>query len=417
MGVIGFAHFFRKCIEQKHIKNYTGSTMIVDAIFQIFRYSVGIRNSGSDIINGDGKRLNHIWAIMQYTLYLWRLGIKPIFVFDGKPPAIKKEALRARKLAREKAAKILNDIGEDSSDYVKYFKRTFTLTGQEIKDCIELLEYLGIPYVREDGEADLYCAPLMKQGNITGVITNDTDLLVFGTDKILKNFSGNKLVEEISLHNVYSHIVTKINDINMRHNIPIVEGLDKSILRNILIDLSILLGCDYTPHLKGIRIDQVFENYVLNEFDIYKTVDHIKKYTDVPDNFAERIEDAKKYYLQSDSIDLSSSNVKHNEPNKEKIYDFLHKKNNMSESHTNNFLREIDKFFYKKKTFSKDDSGNVYINNKRNTNITHNIKYMYTSNTDNGKNVYTRGKYHVNKNRFKKEENRTINKFAVLGDN
>lgn len=412
MGITGFTHFFRKCIEQKHIKNYIGSTMLVDAIYQIFRYSIAIRNSGSDIINVKGKRLNHIWAIMQYATYLWRLDIKPIFVFDGKAPTIKREVLMARRNEKEKAVKMLDSLENDENrlEYIKYFKRTFSLTGQEIRDCIELLEYLGIPYIREDGEADLYCAPLMKCGNITGVITNDTDLLVFGIDKILKNFSGNKLVEEISLDKVYSNIITKINDINMLHSKPIIKDLDKSVLREILIDLSILLGCDYTPHIKGIRIEQLFEKYVLENFDMYKTVNHFEKIIDIPINFMERAEEAKKYYLHSDSIKFGPDIIKHNKPDKEKIYDFLHKKNNISESHANNFLKEIDKLFYAKSDEPKPPPyrKKIYNNGGTRESITHSQSGK--------KNVHNKNKIYVNRN-IKKDVNRTINKFAVLGDN
>lgn len=392
MGIIGFTHFFKKCIETKHIKTYCGSTIIVDAIFQIFRYSIAIRNSGSDITNGEGKRLNHIWAIMQYTVYLWRLGIKPIFVFDGKAPAIKKETLITRKDERNKATQSMAGLNETSPDYIKYFKKTFCLTGQEIKDCIELLEHLGIPYIREYGEADMYCAPIMKSvGNVKGVITNDTDLLVFGTDRILKNFSGNKMVEELSLENVYSHIISKINDVYMSHNIQPIKDLEKNTLREILIDLSILLGCDYTPHIKGIKIDQLFENYILGGFNLCKTIEHFEKITAIPEHFIERAEEAKKYYLQSDSIQMDPNKIKRSEPDKDKIYDFLHKKNNISESHTNNFLRQIDKFFYKKKTYSDCT---------RKLSAQHDKK-----------------KYYVNKNYKKKEYNRTINKYAILGGN
>lgn len=393
MGIVGFTHFFKKCIETKHIKNYCGSTIIVDAIFQIFRYSIAIRNSGSDIVNEQGKRLNHIWAIMQYTIYLWRLGIKPIFIFDGKAPLIKKETLMARKKERTKANLQILDLDETSPEYIKYFKKTFCLTGQEIKDCIELLEYLGVPYLRENGEADLYCAPIMKSvGNIKGVVTNDTDLLVFGTDRILKNFSGNKMVEEISLESVYSHITTKINDIYMSKNIPPIKHIEKTALREILIDLSILLGCDYTPHIKGIKIDQLFETYVLHKFDLCKTVEQLEKNIVVPEHFIERALEAKKYYMQSDVIQINPESIKRNEPNKDKIYEFLHKKNNISESHTNNFLRQIDKFFYKKKTYSDD-------------------RYKSSpQKTDN------RG-YYVNKKYRKLEYNRTVNKYSVLSNN
>ena len=64
------------------------------------------------------------------------------------------------------------------------------------KDIIELLELLGLPYVRSPMEAEAQCAALELAGVVGGVVTEDSDAFLFGAQKVYKNiFDERKYVE------------------------------------------------------------------------------------------------------------------------------------------------------------------------------------------------------------------------------
>ena len=62
-----------------------------------------MRNSGADLTNKYGK--SHLMCLdfLTKTIKLLLKGIVPVYVFDGKPPDIKRKVLDLRKNIRKKA--------------------------------------------------------------------------------------------------------------------------------------------------------------------------------------------------------------------------------------------------------------------------------------------------------------------------
>ena len=61
-----------------------------------------------------------------------------------------------------------------------------------------MLELLGIPYLNSIGEAEAYCALLNNQGLAEGVLTDDTDALLYGATTVYRNISTSKKVPTIT---------------------------------------------------------------------------------------------------------------------------------------------------------------------------------------------------------------------------
>ena len=57
-----------------------------------------------------------------------------------------------------------------------------------------MLELLGIPYLNSIGEAEAYCALLNNRGLVEGVLTDDTDALLYGATTVYRNVSTSKKV-------------------------------------------------------------------------------------------------------------------------------------------------------------------------------------------------------------------------------
>lgn len=116
------------------------------------------------------------------------------------------------------------------------------------------MQLFGIPYIIAPMEAEAQCAELLHLGLVDGIVTDDSDVFLFGGSRIYKNmFSQQKYVECYLLQDLEK---------NMR--------LD----REKLIDLAILLGSDYTEGLSGVGVVNAME--ILNEFPGEKGLEHFR---------------------------------------------------------------------------------------------------------------------------------------------
>lgn len=61
-----------------------------------------------------------------------------------------------------------------------------TITDEMKEDILELLELCGIPWVESPSEAEAQCAALEELGLVDGVVTEDSDIFVFGGRKVYK---------------------------------------------------------------------------------------------------------------------------------------------------------------------------------------------------------------------------------------
>ncbi|KAF8969210.1 hypothetical protein BDZ97DRAFT_270879 [Flammula alnicola] len=106
------------------------------------------------------------------------------------------------------------------------------ITQQMISQIMIMLRLFGIPYITAPMEAEAQCAELVSLGLVDGVITDDSDVFLFGAQRVYKNmFNQSKTVECFLLTDLSREL-----------------GLD----RDTLIQLAYLLGSDYTEGLPGV---------------------------------------------------------------------------------------------------------------------------------------------------------------------
>ncbi|KAL3643531.1 Elongation of fatty acids protein 2 [Castilleja foliolosa] len=67
------------------------------------------------LTNESGEVTSHLQGMFSRTIRLLEAGIKPVYVFDGKPPDMKKEELAKRYSKRADATEELNDAIESIS--------------------------------------------------------------------------------------------------------------------------------------------------------------------------------------------------------------------------------------------------------------------------------------------------------------
>jgi len=55
----------------------------------IYSFLVAVRSEGQQLMNETGETTSHLMGMFYRTLRIVDNGIKPLYVFDGKPPKLK----------------------------------------------------------------------------------------------------------------------------------------------------------------------------------------------------------------------------------------------------------------------------------------------------------------------------------------
>lgn len=113
-----------------------------------------------------------------------------------------------------------------------------------VTECQALLRLFGIPYITAPMEAEAQCAELVRLNLVDGIVTDDSDIFLFGGTRVYKNmFNSNKFVECYLAKDLETEL---------------------SLSREQLISLAQLLGSDYTEGLPGVGPVTALE--ILSEF-------------------------------------------------------------------------------------------------------------------------------------------------------
>ncbi|KAK3603446.1 hypothetical protein CHS0354_009426, partial [Potamilus streckersoni] len=93
MGIQGLAKLLGdhapSSMKENEIKNYFGRKVAVDASMSIYQFLIAVRQDGSQLMNEEGETTSHLMGIFYRTIRMIENGIKPVYVFDGKPPEMK----------------------------------------------------------------------------------------------------------------------------------------------------------------------------------------------------------------------------------------------------------------------------------------------------------------------------------------
>ena len=285
MGINNLGNFIKtnapNAIKPIKYKSLENKILAIDTSIILYQYLVAIKSSIEDFKTKDGKITSHINGILMRTLNFIKKKIKPIFVFDGKPPDIKAYTLEGRKTLKEASTILLNgDTILSKEDKIKHMKKSVHLSKEDMEECKEILNLIGIPVIQAKGEADVDCANLVKHDIAYGVISEDMDMLTFGSSKLIRGISKESNLKEYDL-------ATLLKELNLTYE--------------QFVDLCILLGCDYCKTIHGIGIKRA-----LSLIEKHKSIDNLVDKYDIPKNY----KIVRNYFM--DTIDYDNDINKYN---------------------------------------------------------------------------------------------------------
>jgi flap endonuclease-1 len=225
-----------------------GKRLAVDANGELYQFLALIRlRDGSPLSDSHGRITSHLSGLFYRTTRLITdYGMKLVFVFDGKPPALKfaeiarRRAIKERYDAEHAAALEAGDLEK------AYSKATMTsrLTREMADEARELLRLMGLPVVQAPSEGEAQASHMAAKERVWAAASKDYDCLLFGAPRLVRflTISGKEFLPS---KGAFRAITPEMID-----TAALLEHY--RITREQLIDLAILVGTDFNDGIKGI---------------------------------------------------------------------------------------------------------------------------------------------------------------------
>jgi hypothetical protein len=253
MGIKHLNRFLREnckktSIYKAHLGEFKNKTLVIDASIYLYKF-----------VSENGLIENMYLFISILKSY----NIHPIFVFDGKPPAEKKELLQRRRLEKREAEDKYNQLQQSMSgltpqekqeaeaELEKLKKQFVRITDIDIQRTKELLDAYGIIYLESPGEADQLCAYLLKSGRAWGCMSDDMDMFLYGCPYVLRSLS------------LLNHTVVFYDTKSIFEDLELTEQEFREIM--------VLSGTDYNIHSKTSLTDTIKWYYQYNVYRMSAT--------------------------------------------------------------------------------------------------------------------------------------------------
>jgi flap endonuclease-1 len=235
-------------IEPVKLEDLSGKTLAIDAFNALYQFLAIIRQpDGTPLKDATGKITSHLSGLFYRTSNLIEMGIKPIYVFDGVPPVLKRvEIERRRQIKIEAAVHYEKAIARGDLPKARMMAQaSMTMKDYMKDDAHRLLELLGLPHVQAPSEGEAQAAHMTKCGDADYCASQDYDSLLFGAQKLLRNvtISGRR---KLPSKGVYVDVVPELVQLDR-----VLKEL--GITHEQLIDVGILTGTDFNPDgIKGL---------------------------------------------------------------------------------------------------------------------------------------------------------------------
>ena len=228
--------------EKIQLEDIAGWKLAVDGYNTLYQFLAIIRGmDGGHLKDSQGRVTSHISGLFYRNVNLLELGIKLVYVFDGKPPEMKMQEIRRRSEQRREAKdQYLRALQTgDMAQARKYAEASTVLRRDMVADAKQLLDAMGIPWVDAPSEGEAQASTMAMEGSVNAVASQDHDSIVFGAPVLVRNvtISGKRRLPSKGI---------TINVVPERIALSSVLS-STGLTREQLVDFAILLGTDFNP--------------------------------------------------------------------------------------------------------------------------------------------------------------------------
>jgi len=249
------------CYQTRHLSYYSYKKVAIDISLYLYKYKA---------IHGD----RWLESFLALIVCLRKWDVHCIFIYDGKAPIEKLEEQQRRRESRVKQSDKIRQLEDEMAEYaatgkigelmceiqkkegiVSLFRKRETVNMAVIRSKLEMMksqqisitledldlsralfDVLSIPYVIAPAEAECYASQLCLNGKVDAVMSEDTDVLAYGTPLFLTKVDINRgTVVEI----MHSEIIVEM-------------GMTPA----CFTDLCIMCSCDYNSNLPLIGMEK-----------------------------------------------------------------------------------------------------------------------------------------------------------------
>ncbi|MEM4228422.1 MAG: flap endonuclease-1 [Thermoproteota archaeon] len=236
------------------LESLANKRIAIDMYNTLYQFLTIIRGAdGRPLMDSKNRVTSHLSGLFYRTCNFLSAGLKPIYVFDGEPPKIKREEAERRRAVRMEASRKYEEALSMGrlEEARKYAQMSATLDEYLLKSAEELVRLMGVPVVHAPSEGEAQAAHMVITGVADYVGSQDFDSLLFGGRMLVRNLA---ITGRRKLPGKKAYVEVSLEEISLEETLKSL-----SITREQLIDIALLVGTDYTEGVKGIGPKRALE--------------------------------------------------------------------------------------------------------------------------------------------------------------
>ncbi|MDD3406645.1 MAG: flap endonuclease-1 [Methanomicrobium sp.] len=217
----------------------------VDGNNALYQFLTTIRQpDGTPLMDSHGRVTSHLSGLFFRVSNFLENGMRPVFIFDGKPPEFKSGTLDGRRELKKKAEAAYKEavmVG-DTKEAFRQARSATKVDSEIIESSKKLLSLMGIPFMDAPSEGEAQASVMAAKGDVQYSVSQDYDSLLFGAPRLVRNMTVSRK------RKVRGRTITVSPEKIILSEV--LSGLGLS--RENLIEIGILIGTDFNEGFRGI---------------------------------------------------------------------------------------------------------------------------------------------------------------------
>lgn len=237
------------------LESFSGRVITLDAYNALYQFLATIRQpDGTPLIDAYGRVTSHLSGLLYRTVNFLERGLRPVYVFDGKPPELKAAEIERRMKTREEAErKYVEALEKGELERARVYAQQATkLTSPMVEEAKRLLNLMGVSWIQAPAEGEAQAAHMAAKGDTWAAGSQDYDSLLYGAPRLVRNLNvtGRR---KLPGRDEYVEVKPEVIELNklLKHY---------GVTREQLVYIGVLLGTDYNPSgVKGAGVKRALK--------------------------------------------------------------------------------------------------------------------------------------------------------------